>query len=286
MARRGRSVPPTPAEVPASVDPATGIALLTRQIEKGRELLARRPLQTVDHSAWQNTTRDYLVRAFGSASPNVNAVLHASSDHALVMGMGDAAFERYLASMLTNQLKLMASCIEQLETEISLSGSAPAEGVADEPPPASKRVFVVHGHDHGRKESVARFLEKLGLQPVILHEKPNAGRTIIEKFSDYSDVHFAVVLLTADDVGRGLHEPEPGRPRARQNVILELGYFLGKLSRSRVCALYAKGVELPSDYDGVLFLALESEEAWRLGLVRELKAAGFEVDANMVFSAD
>jgi predicted nucleotide-binding protein len=269
------------------VDPDTGISLLRRQVAKGRELMERRPLQTVEHTAWANTTRDYLVKAFGSASPNVNAVLHASSDHALVLGMGDRAFEQYLASQLANQLRLLESCVEQLETEIELAASVPAaDSSPGAPVPSSNRVFVVHGHDHGRKEMVARFVEKLGLTPVILHEKPNVGRTLIEKFSDYSDVHFAVVILTGDDVGRGREEPEPSRPRARQNVILELGYFLGKLTRSRVCTLYEKGVEIPSDYQGVLFLPLDNQESWRAALVRELKAAGFEVDANKIFSAD
>jgi predicted nucleotide-binding protein len=269
------------------VDPATAISLLKRQIDKGRELLEHRPMKSVDHSAWQNTTRDYLVKAFGSESPNVNAVLHASSDHVLSMGMGDARLEQYIASQLANQLRILESCIEQLETEIALVSPVTNDpGVADIATPSSNRVFVVHGHDHGRKETVARFLKKLGLELVILHEKPNAGRTIIKKFSDYADVHFAVVLLTGDDVGRGREDPEPSRPRARQNVILELGYFLGKLGRSRVCALYASGTEIPSDYQGVLFLPLDAQEGWRIALVRELKAAGFGVDANKIFSAD
>jgi predicted nucleotide-binding protein len=274
-------------EIARSVDPATGISLLRRQVEKGRELLDHTPLVTATHTAWQNTTRDFLVKAFGSDSPNINAVLRASSDHGLYMGMGDAAYEQYLASKLVNQLKIMESCIEQLETEIDLASSVghqPHGRVIDLQ--ASNRVFVVHGHDHGHKEALARFLEKVGLEPIILHEKPNAGRTIIEKFSDYADVHFAVVLLTADDEGRARDDPNQLRPRARQNVILELGYFLGKLGRPRVCALYESGVDIPSDYQGVLFVPLDAQEKWRVDLVRELKAAGFEVDANKIFSAD
>ena len=180
---------------------------------------------------------------------------------------------------------MIESCIEQLQTELDLA--APATAVPDQHgAPPSGRVFVVHGHDHGRKETVARFLEKLGLEPVILHEKPNSGRTLIEKFSDYADVHYAVVLLTADDIGRGRQEPDPPRPRARQNVILELGYFLGKLGRHRVCAIYEDGVEIPSDYQGVLFVAFDAQGNWRAELVRELKAARFEIDANKIFSAD
>jgi predicted nucleotide-binding protein len=131
---------------------------------------------------------------------------------------------------------MIQSRIEQLQTEIELTDPAVETVESTATGPSSNRVFVVHGHHHGRKETVARFLEKLGLEPVILHEKPNAGRTLIEKFSDYANVYFAVVLLTADDIGRGREEPDPPRPRARLNVILKLGYFLGKLGRHRVCA--------------------------------------------------
>jgi len=143
------------------------------------------------------------------------------------------------------------------------------------------RVFVVHGHDEGSREAVARFLETLQLVPVVLHEQPNKGRTIIEKFMDYSDVAFAVVLLTADDKGGSVKaDITELRPRARQNVLLELGFFIGALGRDRVCPLYEDGVEIPSDYQGVLFVKLDSAGVWRLLLARELKAAGLPIDLN------
>jgi predicted nucleotide-binding protein len=263
------------------------IELLKRQITKAEELLQRGHIQWSDQSPWNNTTRDYLIKAFGSASPNVNAVLNASSSVSPIMGMSEAEWDHYRASMLENQIKMLRSCIEQLETEIELSSvsSLPLATVSSLEP-SSDRVFVVHGRDPGIKESLARFLEKLGLEPVILHEKPNEGRTIIEKFSDYSDVHFAVVLLTGDDEGRLRGTEKPLRPRARQNVLLELGYFLGKLGRARVCALYEEGVDIPSDYQGVIFVALQPPDKWKYDLVRELKAAGFKADANKIFSAD
>lgn len=148
-----------------------------------------------------------------------------------------------------------------------------------------REVFVVHGHDEAAKETVARFMEKLGLRTIILHEQPNRGRAIIEKFEEYSNVGFAVVLLTPDDLGRPRNEAGDGRPRARQNVIFELGYFIGKLGRSKVCALYKEGVEvpgveIPSDYLGVLYLPMDSGGGWRLLLAREMKDAGFQIDLN------
>jgi len=148
-------------------------------------------------------------------------------------------------------------------------------------PGDSKRVFLVHGHDVAAKESVARLCQKLGIEVVILHEKPDEGRTIIEKFEAHSDVAFAIVLLTPDDYGASASAPS-GRPRARQNVLLEMGFFIGKLGRRRVCVLYGPGVEIPSDYSGVLYVPLDPAGAWRILLAKELKATGLPVDLNLV----
>jgi predicted nucleotide-binding protein len=147
----------------------------------------------------------------------------------------------------------------------------------------STRVFVVHGHDDAMKHAVARTLTALRLDPVILHEQPNRGRTVIEKFSDFANVSFAVVLLSPDDTARPrTSPPEDAKLRARQNVILELGYFLGKLGRERVVALYreAKDFEMPSDYSGVLFVPFDANGRWQFDLARELRAVGYSVDLN------
>ncbi|NTV93591.1 MAG: nucleotide-binding protein [Chlorobiaceae bacterium] len=147
----------------------------------------------------------------------------------------------------------------------------------------NRKVFVVHGRNEATRESVARLLEKFDLHPVILHEQPNKGRTIIEKFEQYADVAYAVVLLTADDLGglrpRTSEELPSLSLRARQNVLFELGFFIGKLGRHCVSALYEEGVEIPSDYP-VLFTPLDKVGAWRMLLGRELQAAGLLVDLN------
>lgn len=147
---------------------------------------------------------------------------------------------------------------------------------------ASRRVFVVHGHDDAARESIARFLERLELVPVVLKDKPNVGRTIIEKFEEESDVGFAVVLLTPDDVGAGVKAPRKLRPRARQNVIFELGYFAGALGRRHVVALVKDDVEIPSDYQGVVFIPLDGNDGWRLKVAQELRASGLSIDLNKV----
>jgi predicted nucleotide-binding protein len=140
---------------------------------------------------------------------------------------------------------------------------------------------LVHGHNEAAREKVARFLEKLEFTPIILHEQPNKGRTIIEKIADYSDVAYAVVLLTADDIGgtKGTSTNQLAA-RARPNVLFELGYFIGILGRDRVCAPHETGVEILSDYSGVLYVTLDVTNAWRLHLAREMKAAGLPVDMN------
>jgi predicted nucleotide-binding protein len=144
--------------------------------------------------------------------------------------------------------------------------------------PLSKRVFIVHGHDEGARESVARFLEKLDFIPIILHEQANKGQTIIEKIEANSDVSFAVVLLTPDD--EGCTKGETPKPRARQNVLLELGYFLAKLGRENVCALHKASVEIPTDYAGVIWTKFDNHGSWKNALAKELLAAGHQVDLN------
>ncbi len=252
---------------------------MQRQIERANELLKNRPLKSDAYSAWFNTTREFLVKAFGSNSPNVGSVLDIGRYESHPMNAGELYWENHRVKTLNGQLTMLASLVELLQTEAELqSGGQKQPHIAA---PHGNRVFLVHGRNESALQSVARFIEKLQLPVTILHEQPNEGRTVIEKFVEYSDVAFAVVLLTGDDRG-GLSETsyEAQLPRARQNVILELGFFLGKLGRRRVCALYEQAVEIPSDYAGVLFVKLDDAGAWRLTLARELKAANLPIDMN------
>ena len=164
---------------------------------------------------------------------------------------------------------------------IHVEQNAPKAAFARSEPTDFDRVFIVHGHDEGPRETVARFIETVGLEPVILHEQANRGKTIIEKLIANGNVGYAVVLLTPDDLGRGKSEDEE-KPRARQNVILELGYFLGHLGRERVIALLKDDVEIPSDYMGVVYTPFDEGGAWRQNLARELQTAGYEIDLNRI----
>jgi predicted nucleotide-binding protein len=142
----------------------------------------------------------------------------------------------------------------------------------------NRKVFVVHGREEGLREAVARFLERLGFQPIILHEQANQGMTVIEKVEANSDVGFSVIILTPDDVG-GLNG-DALQPRARQNVLLELGYFIGKLTRRRVCTLKVGELEIPSDWRGVVDELYDAGGGWRQTLARELEEAEYEIDGT------
>lgn len=143
-------------------------------------------------------------------------------------------------------------------------------------------VFIVHGHDESVKEKIARFLEKLNIKPIILHEQPNRGYTVIEKLEAYSNnIDFVIVLLTPDDVGKKAGEIVT-LPRARQNVIAELGYFIGKLGRRKVCSIYVENVEIPSDFNGVLYIPYDKAGGWKLQLANELRDIGFNIDMNKI----
>lgn len=151
----------------------------------------------------------------------------------------------------------------------------------------TQSVFIVHGHDEAMREEVAAFIHEIGYNPVILHERPNRGRTIIEKFEqEAADMGFAVVLLSPDDFGgKAGHENELN-PRARQNVILELGYFVASLGRERVCPLYKGDVELPSDILGVLYVLFDTDGAWKLQLIREMEAVDMEAITSPILSTE
>lgn len=142
------------------------------------------------------------------------------------------------------------------------------------------KVFIVHGHDDGAKNEVARFVEKLGFEAKILHEQVDSGATIIEKLEKYTDVGFAIVLYTACDVGGVKSEPNNLKPRARQNVIFEHGLLIGKIGRANVVALVKGDVEIPNDISGVVYKSMDSDGAWKYSIAREMKSSGYNVDMN------
>lgn len=175
------------------------------------------------------------------------------------------------------------SIVERLEL-IPVSSQVGAET-----PPANKpkktidhnKVFVVHGHDNETKLEVARFIEKIGFEPIILHEQASGSKTIIEKIEAYSDVGFGVVIYTPCDVGAKSSDATSLNGRARQNVVFEHGFLIGKLGRPNVCPLVKGSVETPNDISGIVYTSMDNS-SWELELAKELRAAGYTVDMNKV----
>jgi predicted nucleotide-binding protein len=189
----------------------------------------------------------------------------------------DSISEEFWTDKRAAQVGMLEGLVQQILVGYAAFPSRPGSSEAIAALQPSKKVFIVHGHDTEAKESVARFIGLLGLEPIILHEQPSSGRTIIEKFEVFADVGFAVVLLTPDDFGGAADLATDIKKRARQNVVFELGYFVGKLKRSRVCALYKPDVEIPSDFQGVVYVELDPKGAWKTRLAQELSDAALPI---------
>jgi len=186
---------------------------------------------------------------------------------------GLAEFKNTLNTML-EELSLFGDDEDEINTQPKKQSKSLVEK-------KTAKIFIVHGRDDATKNKVARYIKRFDVEPIILHEQPNSGRTIIEKFEgEAADVDFAIVLLTADDQGSLVGSEDGLQSRARQNVIFELGYFIGVLSRAKVVALREDGVELPSDYAGIIYIDLDEKESWKLELAKEIKSAGIDIDLN------
>ncbi len=253
------------------------------------EQLKRLPRFSPQFNRWRRNTRVAIQNTFTHKPECVNdftAIRYSPSGYIAAMP-GSPCEVKLRNQAFVQGLELAASMLESMIDEIKEyweddDQSVQAADVKANEPETTRRIFVVHGRDDGAKETVARLLTELDLKPIVLHEHPNQGRTIIEKFEQYSDVGFAVVLLTPDDSCTDSHQSATPRPRPRQNVILELGFFLGKLGRGRTYALKKGDMELPSDYSGVLYISMDDQEGWKLKLAEELQAAGLDIDANLL----
>lgn len=224
-----------------------------------------------DHQKWKDFCEEYLTRAFTDHSI---AEKFKNSSLCMAFTINPSMYdliERLFAD-IDKESNYLESLIERLEL-IPCVGTVSTNATKE----LNQNVFLVHGHNHSIKQEVARFIEKLKLSPIILDEQVNEGKTIIEKFEHHASLSStAVVILTADDI----FFDDSGQKfvRARQNVILELGYFLSSLKRYGVIALYEEGVEIPSDFAGVLYISLKEE--WQIKVAKEFKRIGLQIDLN------
>lgn len=224
-------------------------------------------------TAWHTKAERFLIKRFGGDS----------------LELSEFRKTRFAPGIYTQPSELIDGCkrgltatklifseyIKEMNEEMNeVSGSQGTQNQA-----LYDKVFIVHGHDGELKEAIARIVEKQGVSPIILSEQANKGKTIIEKFEENSDVSGAICLFTADDLGRS-KSTKDDLPRARQNVVFEAGYFMGKLGRSRVVIVAEHNVELPSDMQGIVYT---DKSNWEIDVLKELKAIGYAIDLNKLF---
>ncbi|MGZ5093615.1 MAG: TIR domain-containing protein [Burkholderiales bacterium] len=290
--RRAAQQPPKqPPELLVSRDDAK--ARLQERIEKGLELKQRRvdtreayENLSNDFSKWDAFNNELLKRLFTTDE----LAKEYSFWGVMAIAMGERSLGEKIAEIykdVDNKIHRIDSIIDRLEliplsVDVHNTGLTPPQPSASQP--RTKKVFVVHGRDEVAKTNLEVFLHEIGLDPVVLHRQADEGMTIIEKFEKYSDVGYAFILLTPDEVAYLASEdskPDSERTkefRARPNVIFEFGYFVGKLGRSRVCCLYTGNVSLPSDVSGMIYKRYEkSIEEVAYSVIKDLKASGYAI---------
>ncbi len=194
-------------------------------------------------------------------------------------GYGSEKFD-FAKSNLIEALKILKSTLAD-----DVFGEIRQEASSAKSASLSNKIFVVHGHDQSLKTDVERFLHEVGLTPVVLHREADEGATIIEKFEKHSDVGFAFILLTPDEISYTadqINTADSEREieyRARPNVIFEFGYFVAKLGRNRVCCLHKGDVVVPSDLSGLIYKKVgESLDTQAYAIIKELKSAGYKIN--------
>ena len=229
--------------------------------------------------AWHTKAERFLIKKYGKDSLEHKKFCDTHFAPLIWCGQDEEEGARISIKCCADGLKSCKAVFETYLEDIAEENKTTPQVVSNTLPSNMDRIFIVHGHDGELKQSVARIIEKQEIEAIILSEQANKGRTIIEKFEDYSDVGGAICLFTADDYGRAKKD-EADNTRARQNVVLETGYFMGKLGRDHVVLLADKGIEMPSDLSGVVYT---DTAKWEIDLLKELKAMGYVVDFNKLF---
>ena len=215
-------------------------------------------------TTWTQATSELLHRIFGDDRAAASFGSAGSVDDAAVL---DEAGTR---PRLEARLGVLGALIERAAGLYE----EPAQGETKAEAAPNNRVLVIHARNQEPLESVARFLERIGCDPIVFHE-PSDAASRVEKLRELTaDVAFAVVLLTGEELGRDKQQPAGAeRPRASQSAILELGYLIAALGHKNVCALHYPSVEVPADSSGVVFIPFDDRDGWQPKLVRELEAA-------------
>lgn len=224
--------------------------------------------------AWKMKVSRFLIKNFGEKSHEYDYFQKTSFSLKIWSAFTEeSAFVEACAHGLEKTKAVLMTYLEDFKEN---NGSMAVSVAHNE---NCSKVFIVHGHDGELKEAVARLIEQQNIEAIILSRKTNEGKTIIEKIEHHSDVGAAICLFTADDKGKTKSE-KVFKDRARQNVVFETGYFMGKLGRNRLVIISENNVELPSDMSGMVYAG---KTDWKVDVLKELRAMGFTIDFNKLY---
>ena len=273
------------------VDEMNSYEKLKRVCDEVDPLLAKCvTAESPEFKAWQLKAENILTKCYGVQSREFhrfrNIIFYPRYAHATqsdevdqcVKGLKEAKayFEVYLEEIENDCAENVLSDVSGMSKNISDEVKSAMKNVNSA---RKKKVFIVHGHDNALKQEVARMVEKQGLEAIILSEQANGGKTIIEKIEENAEVGAAICLFTKDDYGRAKDASED-KLRARQNVVFEAGYFMGKLGRGNVIIVADKDLELPSDMQGVVYT---DSKNWKIEVLQGLDKIGYAIDFNKLF---
>jgi predicted nucleotide-binding protein len=286
-----RTTKPTPEREPTYLIKSKGIfknELLDR-IFQGEELL-KTNIQTMDdferlkkeYSSWHDYNLELLKQSFNEPYNEYRKHYDeiGSWGSFFIGGRTSPAQEvKEFVDKFNSKVDNLKKLVQK--TDLLKSSESETNDIQDKETEFDKsQIFIVHGHDDLAKVETARFIEQLGFKPIILHEQASSGLTIIEKIENYSNVGFGVVLYTPCDIGAKKGNETELKHRARQNVVFEHGYLIGKIGRKNVAALVKGDVETPNDISGVVYISMDND--WKLDLAKELRNSGYSVDMNKV----
>ena len=231
-----------------------------------------------EYDLWNDYNKEYLKVSF-NIDNNEYRNSYADAGYSFMGQLGE--LPNNPKGTLSNLINYKLNNLQKLLTKADLIRSDQTRNHVSTQTVISKtHVFIVHGHDETAKVKAARFIEQLGFKPIILHEQSSSGKTIIEKIEENTNVGFGIVLYTPCDVGSTISDQGNLKFRARQNVVFEHGFLIGKIGRANVCALVKDDLEIPNDISGVVYVKMDAEDAWHLKIAKELRSSGYSVDLN------
>jgi len=315
-----RSGAPFPPSILPTASPKEIIELLNAQKNKGQELLKKTFLSSGSVQDWNALTKEILNKAIGPNSEYISSIIYAEEHKAYPGYEPESILEKERRKSFQTTLEKLGGYMEHLQnhhkepskSELppkekstsrqgrqSISGEVGLDEKKKELPIVKDenkteiakkaenmeksntgKVLIIHGQDEEKKATVASFLTKLGLEPVIPHEEPSPGMDLMEKIVRSPNVTFAIILLTADDYGYPKGRPEESKPRPKQDVIFELGFLIGRIGPNLVCALCEEGLDLPPEYKGNVFIPYDPGGLWKLLIARAMKMANVDLDMN------